>query len=117
MNSSEKVKFLHHRTLSISDYNAMNDEIMKNLGILEYEDINDYIIIVVELNGEEYTFIEGYSEDTLTGVFIYEDTEVMVKIEDGVASPEDHPLSKWYYELIDGEKEYLETLSHGENTF
>ena len=93
----------------------MNDEIMKNLGILEYDDINDYIIIVVELKGEEYTFIEGHSKYKLTGVFIYEDTEIIVEIEDGVASPEDHPLSKWYYDLIDGEKEYLETLSHDED--
>ena len=117
MNPSEKVKFLYDRILTISDYNAMNDGIMKSLGILEYDDINDYTIIVVELKGEEYILIDGYPEDISTGVFLNSDLQIIVEIENGNASPEDNPLSKWYNELIDGEKEYLETLPHDENIF
>ena len=97
MNSSEEVKVLSERTLSISKYNEMSDGILKSLDISEYEDLHDYFILIVELKGEEYTFIHGYPENKPTGVFIYEDTEIIVEIEDGVASPEDHPLSKWYY--------------------
>ena len=54
-------------------------------------------MIISYLKDEEYIWIHGYPEFTLTAVFLNDDLEIIVEIKDGVASPKDHPLSKWYY--------------------
>ena len=82
MNSLEKVKVLSEKTLSISEYNEMSDDIMKGLGIFKYEDLRDYFILVVELKGKEYTFVHASPENKYT--------EIVVKIENAVASPKDN---------------------------